>query len=183
MSKSDESQLKQALNQQTQRTRESAIFFALKLPNSESKVSITKALLQKKNLIDFELRNSTGHSCLEAHSDLTSYDESAALVERAVLKLEKSAARPSTLFLQHIDPNASDFEARVFSQLNFSKANETKILIEQSNKLIDNLRQLQKEYLVTNPFDLINPAVLNENLKQELLNFTGVKLIEQIKQL
>ena len=73
------------LNRQTSRTNESPIFYALKLPNSEVKSEITKTLLKQKTLFDFKLKNSLGHNCIEAHADFTSYDESASLVEKAMM--------------------------------------------------------------------------------------------------
>jgi hypothetical protein len=71
-------------------------------------VSITKQLLKHSGLIDFNLKNSLGHNCLDAHADFTSYDESAMLIEKAMASKtvgsdHSKVRKSSTLFLDKPD--------------------------------------------------------------------------------
>lgn len=167
----EEERLKAVLNQQSAKTQESAIFFALKLENSEDKVKITKNLLSKSDLIDFQLQNATGHTCLEAHSDYTSYDQSAELVERAMLRSgSSSSSAQSMVHLQPLEPSTlkteSNAESQIFSQLNFSKASEVRFLMSQRDRLVDQLRNLQRSHLgVTDFYRHVSPQDLNQKLK------------------
>ena len=55
---------------------------------------------------------------------------------------EKTIKFQSTLSLQEIDVNASDFDQHIFRQLSFSKSRELVNMIKQSDRLIDKFRLL-----------------------------------------